>query len=156
MFLSPYILLGMIINEVTGNNVSTVMRNRLWTPTGLHNTYLSREDEFPANMAHSWSDIYSDGVVEDITSVSRNTHDSIAWTAGGIFSTPEDLVKWFQALFHGSVINSSLLEQMQEFVLSPDFNAQGYGLGLCHFFSGFASGKEPVGHTGHNIGYMAI
>lgn len=152
-----YILLGMIIRSVTQSQVSGEFRNRLWNPLGLNNTYLSIEETLPANIIHSWSDFNGDGVIEDVTSIPRTAHDSIAWTAGGIFSTVEDLVKWSNSLFRGDILSQAFLDQMLEFVPTPaNFGAQGYGLGIIEFFPDFTGGEESIGHTGAGIGHITI
>lgn len=149
-----YLLLRMIINKATGANVSTLMRNRFWNALRLNSTYLCIEETLPANMAHMWSDLDDDGVVEDVTSLPRTAHDSITRS---VFSTAGDLVRWSQFLFQGSVLERATLDQMLDFVPTPEnFGARGYGLGITQFFLSFAAGQESIGHTGAYIGHIAI
>jgi D-alanyl-D-alanine carboxypeptidase len=124
-------------------------------PLGLHNTYTVFEETLPDNIAHTWSDDFNpDGLLEDVTHIPRTAHDSITRT---IFSTPEDVVKFSHALFQGDLLSPASLNQMLEFVPTPaDFGAQGYGLGVTHFFLSFAAGEDSIGHTGGGIGHITI
>jgi D-alanyl-D-alanine carboxypeptidase len=155
-----YILLGMIIREATGSRVSAEFRRRLWSPLGLTEFFLGVEDALPDNVAHGYSDIYNkkfglqhSGTIEDVSSYPRTAHDSIVWTAGGLYATPRALAAWAHALFNGRILNQDSLGQMLEFVQIPD-SSERYGLGVFAYPRSYSEGEESIGHTGMNAGHM--
>ena len=150
---SNYILLGMIIKEVTGSQVSTELRRRLFEPLDLNSTFFYIEEEITGTLAHPWWDYDFNESLDDLTTLSWNADFSTTWTAGIIFSTAEDVVKWSNALFHEKVVlNQSSLDQMLDFYPTDD---GGYGLGI-RLFPDFGEGVQIIGHTGTLWGYSAI
>lgn len=151
-----YILLGMIIKEVTGSQVSTELRNRFFKPLSLNSTFLAVEDQLSGDIAHNWSVFVDadgtpddgDGTLDDISSLPRTAMFSILWTTGAMFSTAEDLARWARALYEGEVIGQAYLDQMLTFhpaTLSWVPPLTGYGLGTGRLTW---SGKEFWGHGG--------
>lgn len=159
---SGYLLLGMIINEATGSELSSESRNRLWTPLGLDSTFLPIEEALPENTAHGWFDLDGDGAYDEVSVLSMPSFYSSAAAAGGWFSTAEDLAKWSRALFHeGRVLSEQSLDQMLDFYSPipegrPDWRLLvGYGLGVVRFTPEVLNGLEIWGHSGDAPGYAA-
>ena len=150
-----YTLLGMIVQEATGSEVSSELRRRLLDPLGLADTVLPPEEPLPASMAHGWSDIDRDGVYVDFSLFPRTALHSATWTAGAMVSTPADLARWAQALFEGRVLAPDSLERMLDFVpvSVSGIPMTGYGLGAERI--DFA-GRTFWGHGGDIPGYAAI
>src|SRR5690606_40922179 len=74
------------------------------------------------------------------------TNSTITLGAGGIFSTPTDLVKFSYALFSGKLISESSLNEMTEL-------KSNYGLGL---FAVPFYHMKGYGHTGGVDGYHSV
>jgi D-alanyl-D-alanine carboxypeptidase len=148
-----YLLLAMIINEATGSNLSTEMRNRFWQPLGISEFYLSQEETIPVNQqAHVYGDNW-DGPIRDITFLPRTSHESIGYGSSGLFTTSENLARWSQALFEGEVLEEGSMDDMLNFVsFRPVSNMRGYGLGVQEFIRKISSGQRAIGHGGGNIG----
>ena len=164
-----YILLGMIIEKATGSKLSTELRNRFWNPLGLNNTFFAVEELLPGNIAHGWTDLNGDKVLDDFSVYPRTALYSALKAAGGVFSTSEDLAKWIHALFHeGRVVSKGSLDQMLAFHSPiPNPIIDGYGLGVerftPRFFNGslFKTGRKEIhlelwGHAGNGIGYFCF
>ncbi len=133
-----YLLLGMIIEAVTGNAVETELANRIFVPFNLQHTFLGGGD-----------------LLADLTrgvNWSSATHVqpaifSKAWTAYGIASTVGDIARWGQNLYSGKVLQPSSLAQMLQ--MHPTGN---YGLGAM----GFTLDRyAAVGHVGHSPGFKS-
>jgi len=136
-----YILLGLIIEQVTGTPVAATLRNRILTPLGLSHTFLMPDEQITGVPAHPWWDMDDDGVIDDLSTVPYEAFYSMAWTAGALVSTARDLVTFSQALFGGDLIGPASLAQML------DFNPTGnYGLGLHKW--DLLPGVMIVGHRG--------
>ena len=149
-----YILLGMIIRQATGSEVSTQLRNHILNPLGLNHTFLGIEEEIIGEIAHGWEDIDGDGQQEDLSMYSRNAFNSLLWTCGGMYSSAEDLVIFSRALFEGDLLTQSSLDQMLDFYPYPPDPDLGYGLGIC-IIANFIPGVRAIGHTGGIYGYVS-
>ena len=96
---SNYILLGMIIQAVTGNSLSQELQNRITGPLQLDSTYLPVHDFKPGQWAN-----------DKMLSISRF---SSTWAAGAIASTSRDIAKWTQTLHSGNFLQPDTLEAMR-------------------------------------------
>jgi len=152
-----YLLMAMIIERVTGSDLSTEFRKRFWQPLEIKNAYLSIEEEIPDNLAHVFGDNFNDdGSVLDLTYLPRASHESITYGSAGLFMTAEDLAVWCHALFEGKVLQSRSLEEMLEFrEIGFGRKNRGIGLGVERFVKRMSSGETALGHGGANIGTSA-
>ena len=81
-----YILLGMIIQKVTGRSPVTEISRRILVPLGLHDTsFPLTSKQIPAPYAHGY---YGSLDVTNLVS------PSIAWTAGAMISTVDDVARF--------------------------------------------------------------
>ncbi|BCB77025.1 hypothetical protein Pflav_034350 [Phytohabitans flavus] len=121
-----YILAGLLIEKVTGNDAAAEVTRRVIRPLRLQDTYFPGADPTirgPHAGAHFALLGVRDFARYDMT---------WAWTAGELISTPSDLDTFFRALLGGRLLPPAQLAQMRTTVPSdpaqPD--AGGYGLGL--------------------------
>jgi D-alanyl-D-alanine carboxypeptidase len=151
-----YTLLRMIIQEVTGSQISSQYRNRFFVPFGLDRSYLYIEESLPSNVAHGWWDIDGDGNYDDLSQLPMTALYSAI--GGGIFCTAEDLARWAHAFFHmRSVVKQNSYTEMMNFY-SPcpgEPMARGYGLGVVQFEPSLFNDLEIWGHGGNAPGYAA-
>lgn len=155
---TDYILLGMIIREATGHEVSAEFRTRFLDPLRLSHTFFDVEEVIPGEMAHGWADVDEDNVPDDLTPYPRTAYYSIEWTAGAMVSIPEDIVQWAQALYGGDVLSQVSLDEMLTFYpLSGEGRADdGYGLGVSRFKPEILHGENGIGHGGEVKGYRNV
>jgi D-alanyl-D-alanine carboxypeptidase len=150
-----YILLGKIIEEVSGNPVAFELRDKILNPLGLTNTYLYPDEIYPAEkMAHLWFVVDTTGVPVDVNELVsppplRGLFSSV-WTAGAINATAEDAVKWFDALFNNRVLSDTLFKEMT--TPSQTSSKIKYGLGIMNTI---INQKTAIGHSG-GIGYSSF
>lgn len=113
-----YIVISMLIEDLTGNSLADELRTRITEPLGLAHTLLPTGTAMPENAAHGY-------VVEGALSIDVTEQDASLWSgAGGIVSTVSDVNTFMRALLTGQVIPPELLGEM--LVLLPE----GYGLGV--------------------------
>ena len=148
-----YVLLGMVIEKVTGNKVSEEFRHRFYEPFGLHSTFFDGQDPITANFANFWADSNNDGIEEEIPvlSTQRLSMTTAAYSAGALFSTAEDIAKWTDDLFGKKlVLSQEMLDYMLDFYtnLPPDFGWLGYGMGAAVFRTSMVDGVYAYGHGG--------
>jgi CubicO group peptidase (beta-lactamase class C family) len=137
---SGYVVLGFIVEKVTGKPYEESLRKSITSKIGLADTYLATENIDPAkNEALTYSN-FGEGwkPVEE-------THPSNMFSAGAIVSTPNDLTKFIKALFDGKIISAEHLTLMKTM-------RDGDGIGMETFE--FA-GKTFYGHTGGADNYGA-
>ncbi len=161
------ILLGVIIEKLTGKPVEQEFQARIFTPLGLSNT------QFPPRTENALPTPYPNGyqfgtnvatMASEVLPVDQqaaakagtlkpfdSTHDnpSWAWTAGAGISTANDLARYAEALVGGGLLNDAMQKQRLASIrpINPDDpRSLGYGLALAQF--------GPVyGHTGELPGY---
>ncbi|SAK56627.1 Serine-type D-Ala-D-Ala carboxypeptidase [Caballeronia ptereochthonis] len=161
------VLLGLIIEQLTGMSAADAMKARLFAPLGLTDTLLPPQDDTsltaPAPHGYQWgtnaetadSEALSperqaaakNGTLQptDVTSVST----SWAWTAGSGISTVTQLAAYVQRMVGGGYLNADLQAQRLascKSVQPSDPMAASYCLGLAKFGTFY-------GHTGEIPGF---
>lgn len=145
-----YILLGMIIERVTRHPLELELQQRIFAPLGLRGTALADASTDPGDLAHG----YRAG--KDLTALNM----SVAWAAGALSTTVEDLARFTQGLMWGTLLRPPTLNTMLDCTSTggawglPDFT---YGLGVMRRTLP-AVGLPPaarlaLGHTGLLEGY---
>ncbi len=138
-----YVLLGLILEEVSGSTYADLLRSRIINPVGLEHVTV---DEEPENFAHGYLDLDDDGQLDDISSWNPTTF----WSAGCLVGTAEDLGKFASALFNGEIITTESLELMQSWFPLGEGIPFEYGYGC-----GFHKDMDLIGHNGGTPGYAA-
>ncbi len=133
-----YVLLGYILEDVTGSSYQELLKKRITEPAELTETYYGKQISTERNEAFSYS--YDDG-----WNIMPETDMSVPHGAGAIVSTPEDLVRFAQTLFSGELVSEESLEKMTSI-------RDGFGLGLIEYPY---YDKTGFGHTGGIDGYQA-
>ena len=143
-----YVMLGLIIEAATGNNIEDEMHARIIEPLGLTSTYFETP-ETPANYVTGYH-LMEDGELLNVSG--SNSNNSYAWAAGGIISNIHDVGRFADALFSGELLQPDSYTEMFTFI--PDSNIEGKYWGL-----GVARRDVPVGQvyaaTGEAAGYEA-
>lgn len=140
-----YVLLGAIIENVTGLPLHTVYRKRIIEHIGLENTYL---EGYEAHRGPQFSHPY-EGPFD-----AAPIHGTADWAGGGLVSTAGDLAIFVKELFAGSLLLPPALGEMLEYdfrVLDPSKHTEGflgYGLGIDARRSGAIVLRGHRGHWG--------
>jgi D-alanyl-D-alanine carboxypeptidase len=104
-----YVLLGLIIESVTGKSFDQNLHELIFDPLEMKDTYLILYSE-PLNgmrpIAEAWVNGYE---------VSQNQSISIDWAGGGVVSTLDDLAIFIRALYQGKIISLQTLDEMNKF-----------------------------------------
>jgi len=146
-----YILLGMIIELVTGKKYYELVNERILKPFKLSDTkptdkillpgiaqgYAGKDNEFKLK----------EKVINDDGSFVINPQ--FEWTGGGIYSTTEDLAKWGKLLYEGKVVDTLLM--LKDAAPAKLGRESKYGLGVI--IRQTQQGTS-YGHSGFFPGYM--
>jgi CubicO group peptidase (beta-lactamase class C family) len=103
---SGYVLLGHLIEKITGDTYEKFVRENLFTPLGMKD---SGYDSNSAVIPHRASGyVFGKNGFENAGFI----HMSIPHGAGALYSTTEDLLKWEQGLFGGKLLKTASLQKM--------------------------------------------
>lgn len=138
------ILIGMIIEKVTGNTLQNEIRNRIINPLKLTNTdFLTSGRTLPPN--HTKGYYFGEYVPgEEATEV---LDISWGWAAGSAYSTPRELQKYVETLVEGGFLKDSTQHKRFNNYFF-DFNPNlGYGLGILKRGTFYGHNGELAGFT---------
>lgn len=125
---TSYLLAGLIIEKVTGKKFSNVLREKILMPLNLTNTYFPMDDTLHGDISHGWynyNGFYFPGW-KDLSTVPIDAPISSMWAVGAMYSTTENMARWFRKLFHNEVLQpSSVAEMMKTYDSTSTF-----GLGV--------------------------
>lgn len=121
---SGYVLLGAIIEEVSGQSYAEFIADNITVPLGLDHTLYGGLQIVPNRAAGYDTD--SDGNLVNAGFISMTQPHA----AGALLSTTGDLVKWHQALTGGEFIHDSSYEAMTTPAGLNDGGSYPYGFGL--------------------------
>src|SRR5439155_23716249 len=113
---SGYILLGFIIETVSGETYGDYLHETFFEPLGMTNTAVHDASDIIEQEASGYS--CQDGQVKK----ALHWDMSRAYSAGNLYSTVGDLYRWNEALFNGKAINEASLEAAFTPVHTPDSN----------------------------------
>ncbi len=127
---TDYILLGEVINSVTGTSWAHQVRRRILDPLQLRGTYVAGSEPPGKPVVPGYFDADNDGHVENIeTGRPWTALETSEGPAGAIVSTVPDLLRFGDALFRGRLLEDDTLQQMvADGPFHPRFT--NYGLGV--------------------------
>lgn len=148
---SGYIMIGMIIEKVTGKGYHEVVREKLLKPYGLDSMYLKPFETNSLEVGHFWASPTGGDQGIDLTGLGFEFEAlfSGAWAAGAYMARTIDITNWMRLLASGKVLNEDSQNELLEGVSLG--NNVYYGLGVGYLLN--TSGDIfTIGHDG-NIGY---
>lgn len=138
-----YVVLGLIVERVTGTSLHDDVREHILEPAGMHDTTF---DTVPAGTAFAAPYLSGDRPYVP-------TYDSSWFYADGdMISTASDLARFDLALLNGKLVSPATFHAMIAGAVPIDEGTASYGLGVMVVRS---LGKEFVGHHGGVPGYAA-
>jgi CubicO group peptidase (beta-lactamase class C family) len=117
-----YIILGAIIEEITGLSYEKVLQNRILTPLEMVNTGYDHNRNLLKNRASGYSKAF-DGEFVNTSYIDM----SFPYAAGSMYSTVEDLFLWDQALYTEKLLPKKYRDLIFKIHTSARDEAYGYG-----------------------------
>ena len=140
------ILLGLVVEQVSGLPLHEYIEQRIAEPLGLEHTLFPTDASFPQPHAPGYTTQTPDGS----ETVATDWNPSSGWAAGAMISTLDDLRTWARAVATGALLSPATQAQRLQTVTGPPFPPDvGYGLGLL-----VAQGW--IGHNGSLPGYQSL
>ncbi len=148
-----YIVLGMIIERVTGKRFYDEARRRLIKPFRLTDT-IAQEGPVMKNVVQGYAGPNNpfggkDAMIENGKFV---INPQLEWTGGGWASTGHDLARWAKLYFEGKAFDASLMPQVLDGVSAPMLGSE-TKYGLCVIIRKTEAGTS-YGHSGFFPGYV--
>jgi CubicO group peptidase (beta-lactamase class C family) len=138
---SAYLLLGYIIESVTKKHYEQVVRDYIFKPlkmthSGFDFTHLQSKEKSTGYFSLNEKDTLTSPIVDS----------SVSFSAGAIYSTTEDLLRWHQGLMKNVILTSV----QQEKAYTPVKNKYGYGWSIDSMY-----GNRVVSHGGGIHGFTS-
>ena len=151
------VMLGMVIEQVTGRFVGDEIKDRIIDPLGLEGTFYPQTPIMPEPYARG----YAFEPLQDLTI----TAPSAAAGSGAMISRLGDLRKWGVALGNGLLVSRTMHSQRMD-SLAPitfdpcDDDVPGRRVVSCPEYDRYGMGIGEIsswlGHTGEYIGYTSL
>lgn len=140
-----YVVLGAIIEKVSGQDYRIYMKENIWKVAGMENT----DVEIYGQKYPNKSKLYVKNGNEFLPDIQTNL--SVKVPGGGIQSTAEDLLKFGQAIINHKLITSNTFDLM---IMDSGKKKTGNPYGLGWFLYGKKDGPNGriIGHSGSQSG----
>lgn len=137
-----YILLGYIIEKVTGKKYENVIKELIFTPLGMKNSGFDFVHLANANKATGFY-LFSEEKKTEAVPVDS----TVSYAAGAIYSTTLDVLKWNRAIAQRKVLSTVSWNKM----LVPYKDGYGYGIMVDSLY-----GRKRIGHDGDIFGFSSM
>jgi CubicO group peptidase (beta-lactamase class C family) len=144
-----YVLLGMIVEKISGQSYADFLRNNIFEPLGMRDSGYDRARDILKERASGYEII--DGHIANADFIDM----SVPFSAGGIYSTVEDMYHWNEALTeNGSLLSADSLKQM--FTEYPEATHEGQHYGYGVVISRLKFGRLLYYHGGGVQGFSSV
>ncbi len=135
---SGYVLLGYLIEKISGQTYEKFVQENIFTPLGMKDSGYDSNSAIILRRAAGYAPSPNGPVNAGYVDM------SIPLSAGALYSTTEDLLRWEQGLFGGKVLSSASLQKMT----TPFLHDYACGLGVSA-----AKGRKLIEHGGGIEGF---
>jgi CubicO group peptidase (beta-lactamase class C family) len=142
-----YIILGRVIEKVSGKSFAQFLDERIFKPLGMKSSI----DE-PALGGKGLAVGYTSQFLGDVEPA-RPEAEGWIQAAGGLYTTPSDLVRWDLALMDGKVLKPESYQLMTTRRKLADSRLCDYGCGLG---VGLRDGETVLAHGGAVSGFLTF
>lgn len=136
---SGYVLLGSIIEKVTGQSYATYVEEHIFKPLGMIHSYFDDPVKIIKGRVSGYSQ--KNGVYQNTNFLSM----TLPYAAGSLASTPEDIQIWYNALSNGLFLKPETLKNAFTSFKLTNGRLTGYGYG---WEIGNVKGTPSVKHVG--------
>ncbi|MET9351295.1 serine hydrolase domain-containing protein [Streptomyces termitum] len=144
-----FVVVGMLIEELTGRPVADAYQKRIFKPLRLRGTSYVHPDTRIAGL-HARGYLHPDAAGDPLVD---STEQTVSWaqSAGAVISTPADLNTFTSALMRGRLLSPAMMDAMTTVTPTDATNTRFYGLGLRRY--DLSCGTQVFGHTGTVQGF---
>ncbi|HLW31339.1 MAG TPA: serine hydrolase [Aequorivita sp.] len=148
---SGYILLGAIIEKVSGKTYEQVLQEKIFTPLKMNNSGYDHHSDILKKRASGYE--MKGNTPENAPYIDMST----PYAAGALYSTVEDLYLWDQALYTEKLLPKKYMDMMYEKYVPAFGQFYGYGWSIGKIAVGNTKDStEVIGHGGGINGFNTI
>ena len=148
---SGYALLGAIMEKVTNRSYSELLQEKIFEPLQMHNSGYDSNSDIIQNRASGYYRFGKDFQNANYIDMSR------AYSAGGIYSTVEDMFIWDQSLYTDKLLPQNDIKTLFGKHIRAWGGYYGYGWALEEMQLGSSNEKvETIFHDGVINGFNTI
>ncbi|RBL91252.1 serine hydrolase [Chitinophaga flava] len=143
---SGYVLLGYIIEQITGKSYATYINENFFQPLSMTHSFYDDAVTIIPQRVPGYK--YTGNHYENAGFLSM----TLPYAAGSLLSNADDLLKWYQALMSGKVVSHAALEKAYASSRLSNGRLTGYGYGWA---IGNVQGSRSIKHIGIVNGFVA-
>ncbi|MCL2250025.1 MAG: beta-lactamase family protein [Oscillospiraceae bacterium] len=152
---SGYVLLGLVIEAVSGTSYQKFVKDEIIDPCDLTHTGFYRSDSLPDNTAIG----YMQDEDTEAWSTNREGLPIIGGSDGGIYSCAADMDRLWRAIFDNKVLSADMTNAfLKSYVVSDedgeDDIVESFGLGVYHYSVGGKIFYSTVG-ADNGVGFFS-
>ena len=141
-----YVVLGVVIEKVSGLTYAEYMKKHIWEPAGMTCTGPELHKVPVDNKSRLYRLTKQGKLKKDL-----NTNISMKLPGGGLQSTVGDLLRFGEAVINGTLVSAqTLAEMMKDPGVRPKESGNPYGMGW--FLYGLDADRRVIGHSGGQAG----
>ena len=140
-----YIVLGLVVEALTGKPLGQVLQERIFTPLGLTSTSFPLTIEVAPDFVHGYVKLEGTPLID----ITPGLNPTWGWAAGGIVSNARDVTAFYRALFTRKLLPAAQLTEME----APTANSGTYALGIVNAVT--TCGRAFF-HEGDALGWQNI
>ncbi len=140
---SGYVLLGYLVEKISGESYEKFLQENIFGPLGMKDSGYDSNSAVIVRRAAG----YAPGPGKDGPVNAGFIHMSVPFSAGALYSTTEDLLRWEQGLFGGKVLSAASLAKMT----TPFKDDYAFGLTVAT-----QDGHKRIEHNGGIEGFNTV
>ena len=142
---SGYVILGAVIEEMSGKPYEEVLKEKIFDPSGMENSGYDNNNLIIDKRASGYNKSFSEYENTEYLDM------SFPYSAGSMYSTVEDLYLWDQALYSEKLLS----EENKEIMFKPFLQNYAYGWGVNELPVGDDK-KKVTRHSGGINGFNTL
>ena len=149
---SGYILLGLIIEQATGKTYEEILQEYILEPLQMNNTGYDHHNVLLRNKASGYKKALGGYQYANFI------HMSVPYSAGGLYSTAEDLFKWDRALYSDQLLPKVYMNLLFDGYIKEGVRSYyGYGWSIGEIFIGNTTESvKAIHHDGVINGFTSF
>jgi D-alanyl-D-alanine carboxypeptidase len=148
-----YIVLGLIVERVSGQDYYAYVRDQIFKPAGMNSSDWFPSDDVSPNLATGYTHLEGDEWIANIHELPGRGS-----SAGGGYSTLDDLYSFIHALLGGKLLNARYSEWMLTSMIpetDPPLPLRRGGIGIAGGTAGVNAAVELDAETGNVVIVLA-